>query len=345
MVNFVDLAPTLVSIIGQRPPEWMQGNAFAGKFQTEPPKYLHGLRGRMDARYDLVRSVTDGRYVYLRNFMPHLPHGQHVHYQFTTDTTRLWHEQFVQGKLNADQAKFWQSPRAPEELYDLQSDPDEVHNLAASPEHLEKLKELRQQVHDQLFRIRDVDLLPEAEMNARSGMKSPYDALRGDAEYAIERVLVAAERASDYQHASADDIKDNLLVRDSGMRYWGVMGMLIRGKDAVIPHVGALSGLLSDPSPSVQIAAAEALGIHGDDQHAKAAAETLLSIVEKHPGDIHIMLQALNAADHLGKRMALANNALTRVHALPEKHDDWEQRAAGKPDLLKKDILKTLEAK
>ena len=38
----------------------MQGHAFAGKFQTEPQPFVYGFRGRMDERYDCVRSVTDG---------------------------------------------------------------------------------------------------------------------------------------------------------------------------------------------------------------------------------------------------------------------------------------------
>ena len=70
LVNFVDLAPTVLSIAGIEPPVMMQGRAFAGKFQQAPVPYLFGERGRMDERYDLVRTVTDGRHVYVRNYFP-----------------------------------------------------------------------------------------------------------------------------------------------------------------------------------------------------------------------------------------------------------------------------------
>ena len=62
LVSFVDFAPTVLSLAGIQPPDWMQGHAFLGKFQEAPQSFVHGFRGRMDERDDLVRSVTDGRY-------------------------------------------------------------------------------------------------------------------------------------------------------------------------------------------------------------------------------------------------------------------------------------------
>ena len=140
LVSFVDLAPTMLSLAGVQPPEWMQGRAFAGKHIGKANDFLHGFRGRMDERYDFQRSVTDGRYVYLRNYMPHLPAGQHLEYMFQTKTTAVWKKLYDAGKLNEAQSQFWKSPREPEELYDLQSDPDEVKNLAGSKEHLQVLR-------------------------------------------------------------------------------------------------------------------------------------------------------------------------------------------------------------
>src|SRR5205823_12572370 len=139
LVSFVDFAPTVLSLAGVQPPEWLQGHAFLGKFAAAPQPFVFGFRGRMDERYDLVRSATAGRYVYVRHYMPHLIYGQHLEYMFQTPTTQVWKKLHDAGKLNPVQDRFWQS-KPPEELFDLQSDPDEVNNLAGSPEHREVLQ-------------------------------------------------------------------------------------------------------------------------------------------------------------------------------------------------------------
>jgi arylsulfatase A-like enzyme len=67
LVSFVDFGPTVLSLAGIKPPAWMQGRAFVGTYAQSPRPHAFGFRGRMDERYDLVRSLTDGRYVYVRN--------------------------------------------------------------------------------------------------------------------------------------------------------------------------------------------------------------------------------------------------------------------------------------
>ena len=41
-------------------------------------------------RMGKVRSVLGKRYIYIRNYMPHKPYGQHVGYMFVTPTTQVW---------------------------------------------------------------------------------------------------------------------------------------------------------------------------------------------------------------------------------------------------------------
>ena len=124
--------------------------------------------GADHSAHHMQRSLSDGRYVYLRNYMPDLPAGQHVEYQFVTKTTQVWKNLFDAGKLNDAQGLFWKSPREPEELYDLQSDPDEVMNIAATPKGKAVIERFRKGLREHVLRIGDVGFLPEDEIHRRS---------------------------------------------------------------------------------------------------------------------------------------------------------------------------------
>jgi arylsulfatase A-like enzyme len=308
LVSFVDLAPTLLSIVGVKPPEWMQGHAFAGRHQAEPPEFMFGERGRMDERMDLARSVTDGRYVYLRNYFPHVSHGQHVAYQFETPTTRLWRQLFDQGKTTAPQSLFWRVPKAPEELYDLQTDPDEVVNLATSPEHRAILEKLRHAQREHLARIRDVSFLPEAELHARSHGSSPYQLARNQEQYPLNRMVAAAELASNLEPGALPQLRKLLSDQDSAIRFWAALGYVMRGREAVLPEAQALLRAFDDPSPDVRIAAALALGLHGPDDALAQALAVLRELASPEKNGVLVSLSALAAIDELGEKAAQLHN-------------------------------------
>ncbi len=333
LVHFVDLAPTLLSLAGVKPPDWMQGQAFLGAHRSPAPAFNYGYRGRMDERYDLVRSVTDGRFVYLRNYLPHLPHGQHVAYMFETPTTRVWKQLFDAGQLTPAQARFWQ-PRPPEELYDLQSDPDEVVNLADSPAHRNVLERLRAALREHLLGTRDLGFLPEAERERRRGTEAPALLGRDPQRYPLERLLEAAERASRTGTEEAAALTAGLSDPEPGIRYWAVMGHLIRGEAAVRSAAVSLRRLLGDESPSVAIAAAEALGRFGDSEDVEPALATLLRHARLDARAPFVAVEALNALDHLGPRM---QPVLPALRALPAQQPGLPSRIAEYvPRLLEK---------
>ena len=99
LVGFIDLAPTVLSVAGIKPLEWMQGYAFMGAHPAPEQPYAFGFRGRMDERYDMVRVARDKRYIYIRNYMPHKIYGQHISYMFQTPTTHVWKAMYDQDKL------------------------------------------------------------------------------------------------------------------------------------------------------------------------------------------------------------------------------------------------------
>ena len=303
LISFVDLAPTLLSLAGIQPPEWMQGHAFAGLHQTEPQPYLFGERGRMDERMDLVRSVTDGRYVYLRNYHPHVSQAQRVAYQFETPTTRVWNDLFLAGKTTPAQSLFWREPKDPEELYDLQTDPDEVRNLAASPEHRPVLEKLRTALRDHLKGVRDIAFLPEAEIHARSAGSTPHQTARDETKYPLERILTTAELASNLDSTAAPELARLLATDpDSAIRHWGALGLLMRGSSVVQEYQTTLQKALADDSPLVRVVAAQALGQHGDDTALSAALSTLAPLAVPQDHGVLVAMSALAAIEALGDK-------------------------------------------
>ncbi len=168
MISFVDLAPTVLSLTGIPVPKYMQGQAFLGEQKAKAPRqYAFAARDRMDSEYDRVRSVHDGRFQYLRNYMPEKPYYQNIRYRLQQPSMQSILKLKEDGKLNETQMQWFRVNKPEEELYDCESDPHQFHNLAESPEYQAKLKELRK-VYDQwIQKVGDRAEEPEMEMVSR----------------------------------------------------------------------------------------------------------------------------------------------------------------------------------
>ncbi len=315
LVSFVDLAPTVLSLAGIKPPAAMQGHAFAGPFQTAPQPFLYGARGRMDERQDFVRSVTDGRYVYLRNFFPHVSQAQRVDYQFQTPTTRVWRAAYDAGKTNDTQSIFWRTPKAPEELYDLTADRDEVINLAASPAHRATLEKFRAAQRAHLTRVRDICFLPEGEMHARAAGLAPYDLARDEAKYPFARLYAAADLASGLDPAAVPQLRTLATDPDAAARYWGVIGFQMRGGAAVSGDLPLLRRALADASPLVRIVAAETLGTYGPAADLAPALAVLGELAAPDKNGVFTSVAALTAIEALGAKAAPLHAQLREIKA------------------------------
>ncbi len=315
LVSFVDFAPTLLSLAGVKPPAWMQGSAFLGSFTGPAPGFLHGFRGRMDERLDLIRSVTDGRFVYLRNYLPHLPYGQHVAYMFETPTTRVWRSLHDAGKLTPVQDAFWNEKPA-EELYDLGSDPDETVNLANSPAHAAIRDRLRAAQREHLLRTRDTGFLPEGIRHVLADGSSPYDVGHDTARYDLPRILAAAERASSRDPSDTPHLVTGLTDPEAAVRHWSALGLQMRGKPAVELALAGLRRALDDAVPAVRVAAAHALARFGPPAESRRALERLVALADSGREDVFTVMDALAALDQLGEA---ARPVAAAIRELPAK--------------------------
>ncbi len=299
LVGFIDFAPTLLSIAGVPVPAYYQGHAFAGPQQTPDPEYSFGFRGRMDERPDFCRSVTDGRHVYIRNFYPHLPHGQYVAYQQETPTTAVWYRMFREGRLNEVQSAFWK-PHPREELYDLLKDPHETRNLARDPASASAKDRLSEALDRHLVRTGDLGFIPEPMLHARISrgmlpMQLASEILPTPAGDGNPALYVLRERAGreSFRKGLADE---NVLVR-----YWTAIRLLAPGNEEMAGELeGSLASLLDDEEPAVAVAAAECLARNASSTEPRESAVARLMDLAAYPGnDFFLTIHALNSLDHL----------------------------------------------
>ena len=164
IVSLMDLAPTVLSLLNIEPPAHYDGKAFAGPFEDKPRKYAFGTADRFDESTDMQRSVLDGRFVYIKNFMPELPLIYRNKYRERIPMNSKLIQMDSQGELNGDASYIFMKTKEVEELYDLQEDPYEVKNVATKPEYADKLVELRNALSAWQIEIDDKGFLPENEI-------------------------------------------------------------------------------------------------------------------------------------------------------------------------------------
>jgi len=324
LVSFVDFAPTLLSLAGAPVPREMQGVPFMGPEAKERgPGYLHGERGRMDERLDLVRSTRDERYVYIRNYMPHLPYGQRIDYMFQTPTTRVWKSLYDEGRLEPPRTFFWE-PKPEEELYDLHADPDEVRNLAGSYQHRGTLRRLRRAQQNHLREVRDLGFAGEVGMHERAGGRPPGEWGRNPKGYPMNLVLAAAERAArrTRDQRSIEKLRRDMGSSDAAVRAWAMTGIHVRGPEVAAQFVPELGKALLDSSAAVRIGAAELIVPMGGEP----ARQALLVLSQHARADRHgvyASIQALNAIERLGAKAQSLWNDL-----VPDKDPEAHARLA-----------------
>jgi arylsulfatase A-like enzyme len=144
LLESIDLAPTMLSFAGLPKPPKMQGRVFVGDRADPAREFAFGARDRCDETVFRFRTVRDARHRYIRNFTPERPFLQPNEYKAKQyPVWNLIKELNAQGKLTPEQAVLAAPAMPAEELYDLETDPWQMRNLAASPEHAAVLKRLR----------------------------------------------------------------------------------------------------------------------------------------------------------------------------------------------------------
>jgi len=178
LVSAVDISAASLSLAGIKLPEHLQGRNFLSP-KAKYRDYIIAARDRCDETVDRIRCVRTKRFKYIRNYYPERPYTQLNRYKESEyPVLRLMKRLRSQDKLTPEQALFFAPKRPYEELYDLETDPHEVKNLADDPNFEEKLVELRRILDAWIEETADQGQFPEDPAIAEfylERMKGIYD--------------------------------------------------------------------------------------------------------------------------------------------------------------------------
>ncbi|HBE67104.1 MAG TPA: sulfatase [Planctomycetaceae bacterium] len=173
-VEHIDIAALSLAAAGITVPQHMQSRDILAS------DYVHreaafSARDRCDETVDHIRSVRTQRYKYIRNFLPERPYLQPCAYKDAKAILKAIRAWDAAGKLDEVQQVVTRQVRPPEELYDIESDPYEIHNLASEPAYSERLAKMRAMLDSWMEETNDQGLTPESPEMYASDMQIYID--------------------------------------------------------------------------------------------------------------------------------------------------------------------------
>lgn len=143
LISTIDFGPTVLAMAGVHKPYHMQGRVFLGNGKEQPRDYAVSARDRFDEDYDMVRTIRDKRFRYVRNYYPNLPKIIWVPFRNQSPIMKELFRLKAEDKLTPEQAIWFENTREPEELFDCITDPFQLKNLAYDPAFSKELERMR----------------------------------------------------------------------------------------------------------------------------------------------------------------------------------------------------------
>ncbi|MYI64138.1 MAG: sulfatase-like hydrolase/transferase, partial [Gemmatimonadetes bacterium] len=279
LVMTMDMGASVLSMTDVQIPKHFQGQAFLGK-QREPHRdYACGARDRLDNCNEVIRTIRNEKYRYIRNFLPHRPYASFwpdggffaTPPEKGTPEHDFWDTSCLPGKQKVhdpdgvfllpipeaySEYLIWQAKKPFEELYDVENDPEKIANLADDPEYSDLKDQMRAQLFAWMIETRDLGLIDEIEMIVRA---ATYDGVNCEVGAHCENYAHILETADFPRLGEAGKAKliDRLDDPDSAVRYWAITGLMsYEVEDTVLQKIGPL---VQDESLSASLAAADLL--------------------------------------------------------------------------------------
>jgi|TARA_R100000501_G_C2627046_1_gene120936 uncharacterized sulfatase len=298
LIDFEDLAPSILNLAGVQISGYLNGRALLKQNREPVPEYTYLSSDRADNGLDMVRTITDGRYVYSRNFMPFFPEVKYIRYIDIGEITQEMRKDYQAGKLNDYQASMFKE-RPIEVLYDLKSDPWETNNLAKDPDFKSLKVQMSERLEKKIMNERDVHFLPEYELGEISETTTPYEFRKNEEKYPLKDILETANLVGKSGKAVEKKLFQDLNDENSYVRYWASMGLYAIKSDLGQNQLKKIKAALGDDYPPVQINLAASLYAQTEDKEAeRVLKEFILSQNE------HLALSAINYTLYLENRSA-----------------------------------------
>jgi hypothetical protein len=214
------------------------------------------------------------------------------------DSRRLHRE----GKFTGPGAAWLEKTGIAEELYDTQSDPHCLHNLAADPAQGERMAAMRSALREWQVRVKDLGFLPESIQEQLASKYGYPAAIPADLLVKLPHLAVAWQRGA----PAKPELIAALESANGAERFWAVLGLGQLADDSVAPQ---LQARLKDETPAVTLVVAWSLHHLGKTD---AASLDALRVLLRSRRPI-VLLETLQIVHHIGPAAAPLKPELQRL--------------------------------
>lgn len=309
LIDFTDLAPTLISLAGGKVPDYLSGRVLMGKNRSSTADHLVLSADRSDNGIELVRSVTDGKYMYSRNFMPFMPEARYIRYMEIGEIKQQMRKDLKENKLNPLQKSIFED-RPAEFLFDTENDIWETKNLAGDQAYASVLEKMRSRLKSEILRSRDVLLLPEYEIGLFSATATPYEYRLTDKNYPVSEIYEAASLSGFRGKEIAEKQVGMLGSTNKIVRHWAILGLRSQNTNDLKPYSKVILKAMNDEYPPVSITAS---AISYKEFNSKPAEENLKKFCANE--NMHLSLMAVNYLLYVDNKQPFVETVQT-VHKM-----------------------------
>ncbi|MCM2372606.1 sulfatase-like hydrolase/transferase [Aporhodopirellula aestuarii] len=160
LVSTLDISATVLDLAGAEMPDYLDGKTLWSA-NPHTRSHIFAARDLIDEVLDPIRCVRTQQYKYIRNYEPENGYRECDYVRAHRPMLPVIERLDAEGRLTQTQQLILKTRKPTEELYDIEADPHEIHNLAESPDHQKTLIELRALLVGWIQTTQDKGLTPQ----------------------------------------------------------------------------------------------------------------------------------------------------------------------------------------